>query len=171
MTHQTIGEHDEVLSAEDLAALRENLHEQLLFRREQLRQFATAEPRRRPPVRRGRRETRSASSSPRRPAWCSPTSRQALARDGLRAATASVICAATRWSDRLVVVPQARYCGRCQQAARPTGDHDLAPLRRRAHGTGSRPGAGVPGVALDLGSARTRALGLGGGAWSSTCPR
>ncbi|MFE0318920.1 hypothetical protein, partial [Streptomyces albogriseolus] len=42
VTHQTIGEHDEVLSADDLAALRENLHEQLLFRREQLRQFATA---------------------------------------------------------------------------------------------------------------------------------
>ena len=40
VTHQTIGERDTVLDDEDLAALRENLHEQRLFRQEQLRQFA-----------------------------------------------------------------------------------------------------------------------------------
>lgn len=39
--HQTIGERDTVLTAEDLAALREDLHEQRLFRQEQLRQSAT----------------------------------------------------------------------------------------------------------------------------------
>ncbi|MEU1697012.1 hypothetical protein ABZ590_38245, partial [Streptomyces hirsutus] len=43
MTHQTIDEHDEVLTSEDLALLRANLREQQLFRRDQLRQFAVDE--------------------------------------------------------------------------------------------------------------------------------
>src|SRR5690606_29399300 len=40
VTHQIIGEHNTVLSPEDLAALRESLLEQRLSRQEQLRQFA-----------------------------------------------------------------------------------------------------------------------------------
>ncbi|MEU5246561.1 hypothetical protein AB0G81_21035, partial [Streptomyces asoensis] len=41
MNHQIIDDHRTTLSAEDLADLRENLLEQLLFRREQLHQLST----------------------------------------------------------------------------------------------------------------------------------
>ncbi|MGV9939617.1 TraR/DksA family transcriptional regulator [Streptomyces sp. NPDC003401] len=44
VNHRTVGERSPVLSAEDLAALRENLHEQLLFRREQIEQLTSAAP-------------------------------------------------------------------------------------------------------------------------------
>ncbi|MBC9726522.1 hypothetical protein [Streptomyces sp. TRM68367] len=40
MNHQIIVDSTPHLSAEDFAALRENLHEQRLFRQEQLRQLA-----------------------------------------------------------------------------------------------------------------------------------
>ena len=42
MVNQITGDRTTALSAEDLAALRENLHEQLLFRREQLQQLTAA---------------------------------------------------------------------------------------------------------------------------------
>lgn len=44
MNHPTIDDRNTVLTIEDIAALRENLHEQRLFRREQLKPRPTTYP-------------------------------------------------------------------------------------------------------------------------------
>ncbi|GGT81228.1 TraR/DksA family transcriptional regulator [Streptomyces coeruleorubidus] len=117
MTDQTIGESTTHLSAEDLAALRENLHEQRLFRREQLRQLA------------GPTTSRSEDRLQRQ------TAAQMEVRIKLAASArmvlADVEAALSRMNEgsygichlcrrpvarqRLMIVPQARYCARCQQ--------------------------------------------------------
>ncbi|KOG37082.1 TraR/DksA family transcriptional regulator [Streptomyces resistomycificus] len=117
MNHQTIDDRHTTLSIEDLAALRENLHEQRVFRKEQLQQL-------------------SAAATPRTDAFLD---RQATSQIEVRvklAASARMVladveAALTRMDqgrygtchlcrrpvgrERLMIVPQARYCARCQQ--------------------------------------------------------
>ncbi|WP_437063684.1 TraR/DksA family transcriptional regulator [Streptomyces sp. enrichment culture] len=104
------------LSPEDLAALRESLQEQRLFREEQLRQLAVS------PSRTG--------DPGRRPAAAPAGGRVGLA-SSARMVLADVEAALERMAEgrygrchlcrrpvdreRLVIVPQARYCARCQQ--------------------------------------------------------
>ncbi|CAL9357548.1 TraR/DksA family transcriptional regulator [Streptomyces sp. enrichment culture] len=116
VTHQTIGEHNTVLTPEDLAALRENLLEQRLFRQEQLRQFA-ADPQPR------------AERLPERDAGeievgvrLAASARMVLADveaalDRMAADTYGRchLCRRPVERERLLIVPQARYCARCQQ--------------------------------------------------------
>ncbi|MFC9284383.1 TraR/DksA family transcriptional regulator [Streptomyces collinus] len=123
MTHRTVRDTTTHLSAEILAALREDLHEQLLFRREQLRRLAAPAG--------SRTEDR--------------LSRQVAAQIEVRvklAASARMVltdveAALERMDDgrygachlcrrpidveRLTIVPQARFCAPCQQVkeARP----------------------------------------------------
>ncbi|MET7386933.1 TraR/DksA family transcriptional regulator [Streptomyces sp. NPDC005529] len=117
VTRQTIGDRDTSLSARDLAALRENLHEQRLFRREQLQQIASAMQ--------GRVERLPAGQSASRievRAQLAASARMVLA--DVEAALARMdedtygachLCHRAIGRERLAVVPQARYCGRCQQ--------------------------------------------------------
>jgi len=117
VNHQTIDEHNTELSAEDFAALRENLHEQRVFRQEQLHQLsAAAAPR--------------ADALPSRRSAAQLEVRVKLAASA-RLVLADVEAALTRMDlgrygtchlcrgpiarERLLIVPQARYCARCQQ--------------------------------------------------------
>ncbi|MFE2024701.1 TraR/DksA family transcriptional regulator [Streptomyces hygroscopicus] len=115
VNHQTIGDRAAHLSSEDLAALRENLREQRLFREEQLRQIAAA-PRAEGPLR-------------------GPSAAQAEVRVELAASARMVLadveaalrritegrygtchlCRRPVERERLMIVPQARYCARCKQ--------------------------------------------------------
>ncbi|MGY0071215.1 TraR/DksA family transcriptional regulator [Streptomyces sp. QTS137] len=123
MTHQTIDEHDEVLTSEDLATLRANLREQQLFRRDQLRQFAVdagAFP--------GGPGSPGDAGVPQVAGQIEVQVRLAAS---ARMVLADVEAALTRMDtgdygvchlcrgpverDRLLIVPQARYCARCQQ--------------------------------------------------------
>ncbi|MEU1537101.1 hypothetical protein ABZ461_03030 [Actinacidiphila glaucinigra] len=133
VNHRTSDERAAHLSAEDLAALRASLHEQRLFRREQLRQIGAAvpAPAHRPPHGReadGREADGRAADG------------RAVAREEVRATLAASarmvladveaalermregrygICPLCRGPiplTHLVVVPQARHCGRCRQA-------------------------------------------------------
>ncbi|MFF9486362.1 TraR/DksA family transcriptional regulator [Streptomyces sp. NPDC014676] len=116
MTHQIIGERDTVLDDEDLAALRENLHEQRLFRQEQLRQFAVHSSNRAD----DRRQTDAAqievgvklAASAR---MVLADVEAALARMDSGQYGACHLCRRAVERHRLLIVPQARYCGRCQQ--------------------------------------------------------
>ncbi|MEW2615500.1 TraR/DksA C4-type zinc finger protein [Streptomyces sp. NPDC047880] len=117
VNHQTIDPSTTHLSAEDLAALRENLHEQRLFRREQLRLLAG-------PV------TSRADDRLRQRAAAQIEVRVKLAASA-RMVLNDVESALTRMDEgsygrchlcrrpveheRLMIVPQARYCARCQQ--------------------------------------------------------
>lgn len=115
VTHQTIGERGEVLTPEDLATLRENLLEQQLFRQEQLRQFASTS---RAEDRRGRADAARIEVGVKLAA----SARMVLA--DVEAALARMdsgeygtchLCRRPVERHRLLIVPQARYCGRCQQ--------------------------------------------------------
>ncbi|WP_055542962.1 TraR/DksA family transcriptional regulator [Streptomyces neyagawaensis] len=115
VNHQTIGVQATHLSPEDLAALQENLREQLLFRREQLRQIAAAS---RAEDLRGRRCPAQAEVHVKLAA----SARMVLA--DVEAALRRIaegrygvchLCRRPVDRERLAVVPQARYCGRCQQ--------------------------------------------------------
>ncbi|AYL34597.1 MULTISPECIES: TraR/DksA C4-type zinc finger protein [Streptomyces] len=117
VTHQTIGERDSVLTSEDLAALRENLHEQQLFRQEQLRQFATYSS-----SRADDRRRQSDAAQIEVGIKLAASARMVLA--DVEAALARMdsgdygvchLCRRTVERHRLLIVPQARYCGRCQQ--------------------------------------------------------
>ncbi|MEU6523552.1 TraR/DksA C4-type zinc finger protein [Streptomyces sp. NPDC046924] len=117
MTHQTVDEHDEVLTSEDLAALRANLREQLLFRQEQLRQFAAdagsgpGEPLREEGVGRLEVHVRLAASA----RMVLADVEAALARMDTGDYGRCHLCRGPVERDRLLIVPQARYCARCQQ--------------------------------------------------------
>lgn len=92
VNHRTADDRAAHLSAEDLAALRVSLDEQRLFRREQLRQVAAA-------ARMVLADVEAALERMRegRYGFC-PLCREPIP------------------LNHLVVVPQARYCGRCLQA-------------------------------------------------------
>lgn len=117
VTHQTVDEHDEVLTSEDLAALRANLREQLLFRQEQLRQFAAdagsgpGEPLREEGVGRLEVHVRLAASA----RMVLADVEAALARMDTGDYGRCHLCRGPVERDRLLIVPQARYCARCQQ--------------------------------------------------------
>ncbi len=112
---QIIGDRDARLSPADLAALEENLHEQRRFREEQLRQIAAVPSR---------------AGAPSRPSAAQTEVRVKLAASA-RMVLADVEAALARMADgrygrchlcrrpvdreRLMIVPQARYCARCQQ--------------------------------------------------------
>ncbi|ALO98427.1 TraR/DksA family transcriptional regulator [Streptomyces olivaceoviridis] len=118
VNHQTIGHSTTHLSAEDLAALRRHLHEQRLFRQEQLRQLA------------GPVVTSRAEDRPHRQAAAQTEVRVKLSASA-RMVLADVEAALERLDDgsygtchlcrrpidreRLMIVPQCRYCSRCQQ--------------------------------------------------------
>ncbi|QJS08295.1 hypothetical protein HKX69_01075 [Streptomyces argyrophyllae] len=117
VNHQTIGQSTTHLSAEDLAALRRHLGEQRVFRREQLLQLSG-------PV------TSRAEDRLQRQAAAQIEVRVKLAASA-RMVLADVEAALRRMDDgsygachlcrrpidreRLMIVPQCRYCVRCQQ--------------------------------------------------------
>ncbi|MBT3150472.1 TraR/DksA C4-type zinc finger protein [Streptomyces sp. CHD11] len=115
VTHQTIDEPGTALTPEDLAALRENLHEQRLFREEQLRQFAST-------TRADDRRRRADAAQIEVGVKLAASARMVLA--DVEAALARMesgdygtchLCRRPVERHRLLIVPQARYCGRCQQ--------------------------------------------------------
>lgn len=117
VTQQTIDEHDEVLTSEDLAALRANLREQQLFRQEQLRQFAAdvgsgpGEPLQEEGAGRLEVHVRLAASA----RMVLADVEAALARMDTGGYGRCHLCRGPVERDRLLIVPQARYCARCQQ--------------------------------------------------------
>jgi DnaK suppressor protein len=106
------------LSADDLAALREKLHEQRLFRQEQLQQLAGPTT-----TRTEDRLRRRAASQIEVHVKLAASARMVLA--DVESALARMddgtygICRLCRRPidrERLMIVPQARHCARCQQA-------------------------------------------------------
>ncbi|MDQ0946668.1 DnaK suppressor protein [Streptomyces phaeochromogenes] len=104
-------------SVEDLAALREILHEQRLFRQDQLRQLSAAATTRTEALR-----DRQATSQLEVRVKLAASARMVLA--DVEAALARMdqgrygschLCRRPIARERLMIVPQARYCARCQQ--------------------------------------------------------
>ncbi|MFB7290289.1 TraR/DksA family transcriptional regulator [Actinacidiphila glaucinigra] len=123
VNHRTADDRAAQLSAEDLAALRASLHEQRLFRREQLRQIGAPvpAPAHRPPDGRAaaREEVRAALAASARMVLADVEAALERMREGRYG-----ICPLCRGPiplTHLVVVPQARYCGRCRQARGAAG--------------------------------------------------
>ena len=117
VNHRTIARRRTHLSAEDLAALRENLHEQRLFRREQLCRLAGSADSRAEE----RREQQAAAQIEVR-VQLAASARMVLAdvEEALRRMDQGTygtchLCRHVIALDRLTIVPQARYCARCQQ--------------------------------------------------------
>ncbi|MFJ3667313.1 TraR/DksA family transcriptional regulator [Streptomyces sp. NPDC090106] len=116
MNHQIIADRDPALSTEDLAALRENLHEQRLFRQEQLHQIAgTASDRTQALL------DRQAVSQVEVRVTLAASARMVLA--DVEAALTRMdqgrygvchLCRKPIAREHLMIVPQARYCTRCQ---------------------------------------------------------
>ncbi|MDX2701473.1 TraR/DksA C4-type zinc finger protein [Streptomyces sp. PA03-6a] len=122
VNHRTADDRAAHLSAEDLAALRVSLDEQRLFRREQLRQVAAAvpaEPHQPPGGRAGERaaareEVRAALAAAARMVLADVEAALERMREGRYGFCP--LCREPIPLNHLVVVPQARYCGRCLQA-------------------------------------------------------
>ncbi|CAL9670142.1 RNA polymerase-binding transcription factor DksA [Streptomyces sp. enrichment culture] len=116
VNHQIIGDRATHLSPEVLAALQENLHEQRLFRQEQLRQLAAA-----PPEAGTSRRRRSAAQAEVRVRLAASARmvlsdvEAALRRIAEGRYCACHLCRRPIDRERLMIVPQARYCARCQQ--------------------------------------------------------
>ncbi|WP_329296507.1 TraR/DksA C4-type zinc finger protein [Streptomyces pseudovenezuelae] len=119
MNHQTIDDRNTALTIEDFAALRENLHEQRLFRREQLQQLsaeanadadADAAPERRGAAHIEVRVRLAASAR-----MVLTDVEAALDRMDQGRYGACHLCRGPIARERLMIVPQARYCARCQQ--------------------------------------------------------
>ncbi|MFD5518807.1 TraR/DksA family transcriptional regulator [Streptomyces sp. NPDC127066] len=115
MNHQTVDGRDTELSLDDFAVLRENLREQLLFRREQLRQLSEAATRADPFL-----DRRTAAQMEVR---VKLTASASMVLTDVEAALARMdqghygichLCRRPMTREQLMVVPQARYCGRCQ---------------------------------------------------------
>ncbi|MFH9553009.1 TraR/DksA family transcriptional regulator [Streptomyces sp. NPDC017435] len=115
MNHQIIDDRITTLSIEDFAALRENLHEQLLFRREQLQQLSAAATTRNDAL-----LDRAASQIEVRVKLAASARmvltdvEAALARMDRGSYGTCHLCRRPVERDRLMIVPQARYCGRCR---------------------------------------------------------
>ncbi|MGQ4419058.1 TraR/DksA family transcriptional regulator [Streptomyces sp. SAS_269] len=115
VNHQIIDDRNTNLSIEDFAALRENLHEQRLFRQEQLHQLSTA-------ARADAFRDRQAASQIEVRVTLAASARMVLAdveaaltrMDQGRYGTCH-LCRSPIARERLMIVPQARYCARCQQ--------------------------------------------------------
>lgn len=120
MTHHTIGEHGTALSSEDLATLRENLHEQRLFRTEQLRQIGAASASRADELIQQRTasqiEVRIKLAASARMVLADVE--EALARMDEGGYGTCRLCRRPIARERLMIVPQARYCARCQQVSK-----------------------------------------------------
>ncbi|MFJ3719792.1 TraR/DksA family transcriptional regulator [Streptomyces sp. NPDC090057] len=132
VSHQTIGDpetHDTGprapaghaphphLSPEDVAALRETLHEQRLFRQEQLVQIASAVPSRTDDLLRqstaGQVEVHVKLAASARMVLSDVVA--ALDRMDRGSYGACHLCRRPIDRERLLIVPQTRYCARCQQ--------------------------------------------------------
>lgn len=117
MNHQIVDIRHATLSIEDLAALRENLHAQRLFRQEQLHQLSAAAT-----SRAGALRDRQTSSQIEVRVQLAACARMVLAdieaalkrMDRGRYGTCH-LCRRPIAHERLMIVPQARYCARCQQ--------------------------------------------------------
>ncbi|MER7189604.1 TraR/DksA family transcriptional regulator [Streptomyces flaveolus] len=116
MVNQQIIDGDTRLSPEDLAVLRDSLLEQRAFREEQLRQITTL-----PTRADDRRRRRSAAQTEVR-VQLAASARMVLA--DVEAALDRMaegrygschLCRRPIARERLAIVPQARYCARCQQ--------------------------------------------------------
>ncbi|MFJ9174871.1 TraR/DksA family transcriptional regulator [Streptomyces sp. NPDC102360] len=115
VNHQTIVDRNTHLSPEDLAALRDNLHEQRRFREDQLRQITAAASRT------GRPSQRHSAARTEVQETLAACARMVLA--DVEAALDRIsedrygTCHRCRHAidrDRLRIVPQARYCALCQ---------------------------------------------------------
>ncbi|MFI0544364.1 TraR/DksA family transcriptional regulator [Streptomyces sp. WSLK1-3] len=141
MNHPTIDDRNTALTIEDIAALRENLHEQRLFRREQLKQLTADDlPEGLIP------EGLASEGLPPKTLASEGLEPEALAPERLGAAHLQVrvqlaasarmvltdveaaldrmdrgtygachLCRGPIARERLMIVPQARFCARCQQ--------------------------------------------------------
>ncbi|MBR8639957.1 TraR/DksA C4-type zinc finger protein [Streptomyces tuirus] len=113
MVNQITGDRNPTLSVEDLAALRENLHEQRLFRLEQLQQLASAAASadsRLDPQAHGEVHVKLAASA----RMVLADVEAALARMDQGTYGTCRLCREPVERERLAIVPQARYCARCQ---------------------------------------------------------
>ncbi|MFB7241655.1 hypothetical protein CW362_00960 [Streptomyces populi] len=116
VNHQTVDDRRATLSAEDFSALRENLREQRLFRQEQLQQLSAAA------TRADAFLDRQAASQTEVRVKLAASARMVLAdveaaldrMDRCRYGTCH-LCRGPIARERLMIVPQARYCARCQQ--------------------------------------------------------
>ncbi|MCW5253108.1 MULTISPECIES: TraR/DksA family transcriptional regulator [unclassified Streptomyces] len=116
VNQQIIGDPGTRLSPEDLAALRENLREQRLFREEQLRRITARPTGDGPEPGRGTAErtevvVRLAASA----RMVLADVEAALDRMDEGTYGSCHLCRGPVARERLVIVPQARYCARCQQ--------------------------------------------------------
>ncbi|WHM29837.1 TraR/DksA C4-type zinc finger protein [Streptomyces sp. BPPL-273] len=110
------GRRDRRLTPEDLAALRDSLHEQRLFREEQVRQLTAAPPRTDDPDPRASAARTEVRTEP------AASARMVLA--DVEAALRRLaegryghchLCRRPIDRAHLMIVPQARYCARCRQ--------------------------------------------------------
>ncbi|MEU8535077.1 MULTISPECIES: TraR/DksA family transcriptional regulator [Streptomyces] len=109
------GRRDRRLTPEDLAALRDSLHEQRLFREEQVRQLTAAPPRTDPDPR---------ASAARTEVRTEPAASARMVLADVEAALRRLaegryghchLCRRPIDRAHLMIVPQARYCARCRQ--------------------------------------------------------
>ncbi|MFD9431946.1 TraR/DksA family transcriptional regulator [Streptomyces sp. NPDC060002] len=116
VNHQIIDDRSTTLSIEDFAALRENLHEQLLFRQEQLQQLSSVATTRADAL-----LDRQAASQIEVRVKLAASARMVLT--DVEAALTRLdqgsygtchLCRRRIARERLMIVPQARYCARCQ---------------------------------------------------------
>lgn len=117
MNHQTIDDQNTELSAEDFAALRENLHEQRRFRQEQLHQLAAAATSRTDalPTRRSAAQLEVSVKLAASARLVLADVEAALTRMDLGHYGTCHLCRRPIARIRLLIVPQARFCARCQQ--------------------------------------------------------
>ncbi|MFE0784568.1 TraR/DksA family transcriptional regulator [Streptomyces mutabilis] len=112
---QIIGDRDTRLSPADLAVLEENLHEQRRFREEQLRQIAAVPSRAGEPSRPGAAQTEVRVKLVASARMVLADVEAALARLADGRYGRCHLCRRPVDRERLMIVPQARYCARCQQ--------------------------------------------------------
>ncbi|MFG3335786.1 TraR/DksA family transcriptional regulator [Streptomyces tendae] len=118
VNNQIVGDREtrpSPLSTEDLAVLRDNLREQRLFREDQLRQIAAAPARTDEPVRRTAAQTEVRVKLAASARMVLADVEAALDRIAEGRYGRCQLCRRGIDRDRLMIVPQARYCARCQQ--------------------------------------------------------